>query len=115
MKYRIEISAEAKAELRDAYLWIYQDSPENAARWRKRILNAIRTLSELPERCEIAPESVDFHQEIRQLLYGKRPGVYRILFTIVNDTIFIVHIRHAARRFLGESDSAEADENDTNQ
>jgi plasmid stabilization system protein ParE len=115
MKYRIEISAEAQAELREAYLWIYGDSPGNAARWRQRILNAIRTLAELPQRCEIAPESESFRQEIRQLLFGKRSGVYRILFTIERDVIYILHIRHASRRILGETPEIDADEDDTNQ
>jgi len=113
MKYRIEISAEAKAEVRESYLWIFRDSPASAARWRKGILDAIRTLSELPQRCEIAPESRSFHQEIRQLLYGKRPGVYRILFTVEHKVIYVLHVRHGARRFLGERPGDEVDENDT--
>jgi plasmid stabilization system protein ParE len=114
MKYRIEISAEAQADLRDAYLWIYRDSPVSAAHWREKLLNTIQSLSELPLRCELAAESDYFQREIRQLLYGKRRGVYRILFTIEQDVIYILHIRHAARRFLGEfSEAEEPEENDT--
>lgn len=36
-----------------------------------------------PERCAFAQENAFFPEDIRQLLYGKRSGVYRILFTIV--------------------------------
>lgn len=34
-KYHVEITAAAEAELREAYLWIREDSPERAARWRR--------------------------------------------------------------------------------
>jgi plasmid stabilization system protein ParE len=107
MKYRIEITDEAQAELHEAYLWIFRESPANAARWRSKLLDAIRTLSDLPKRCEIAPESEHFNQEIRQLLFGKRLGVYRVLFSIEQKVIYILHIRHAARRYLSESSESE--------
>jgi plasmid stabilization system protein ParE len=115
MKYRIEMTAEAVAELHDAYLWIRNDSPNHAVRWRLRILEAMQTLANMPERCEIAPESEHFHQEIRQLLFGKKSGVYRILFTIDRDVIYILHIRHSARRFFGEAYDVEEGENTADQ
>jgi mRNA-degrading endonuclease RelE of RelBE toxin-antitoxin system len=34
------------------------------------------------------------------LLYGRRPGIYRILYTIVGETVFILRIRHSARGSL---------------
>ena len=112
MKYRIEISYEAQTELHEAYLWIHRDSPNNASRWRMSLLDTIRTLADLPQRCEVAPESSFLHKEIRQSLHGKRQGVYRILFTIEQDVVYILLIRHAARRFLGESGEAESEDND---
>jgi hypothetical protein len=36
--------------------------------------------------------------EVRQLLYGRRPHTYRILFTIEGDVVQVLHIRHARRR-----------------
>jgi hypothetical protein len=35
--------------------------------------------------------------ELRELYFGRRPGVYRILFIIDRGTVHILHIRHAAR------------------
>jgi plasmid stabilization system protein ParE len=100
MKYRVEITQEAESEIKDAYLWIRSDSPANAARWRQGLLEAVRSLSQQPTRCPLAPESARFQQEIRQLLYGRRGGVYRVLFVIGEKTVSILHVRHAAREFL---------------
>ena len=45
-----------------------------------------------PTRCGIAPESEKSGEEIRQLLYGKRPHVYRILFIVRQDVVYVLHI-----------------------
>jgi hypothetical protein len=34
--------------------------------------------------------------ELRELLFGKRRGVYRILFVVDGRTVNILHIRHTA-------------------
>ena len=45
--------------------------------------------------------------EIRQLLYGRRGGVYRVLFTITGRDIRVLHIRHAAREALSAKELSE--------
>ena len=39
-------------------------------------------------------------QELRNLLYGRRPHVYRAVFTIEGDTVWILRVRRAQRRPL---------------
>ena len=73
-KYHVEITAIAAAELREAYLWIQEDSPERAVRWREGLLKQVERLETLPGRCSLAPENAFFAEEIRQLLYGRRGG-----------------------------------------
>jgi plasmid stabilization system protein ParE len=97
MVYRIEISPEARDEAERAYLWIGQNSRKSSEKWLKGLFEAIDTLSNQPHRCQVASESDQFPVEIRQLLYGKRPGVYRVLFTIAEDSVRVLHIRHSAR------------------
>jgi plasmid stabilization system protein ParE len=58
---------------------------------------AIASLSELPTRCSLAPENKDFPFEVRQLFYGSTHHRYRILFTIEDDTVTVLHIRHGRR------------------
>jgi plasmid stabilization system protein ParE len=91
----VEITALAAANLGDIYLRIRKDSPSRAAQWRKGLLKAAQTLDLFPERCPLAPES-GRQLEIRQLVYG----VYRILFTVTKDTVYVLHIRHGARQPL---------------
>ena len=105
-KYHVEITAATEAELREAYLWIREDSPERATRWRKGLLKQIERLETLPERCPLAPENQFFAEEIRQLLYGRRGGVYRILFTSEKDTVYVLHIRHGARQVLRKEEQS---------
>ena len=59
---------------------------------------AMASLGILPARCPLALENDRFPFEVRQLLYGRKPHVYRILFTIDGDTVNILHIRHARRK-----------------
>lgn len=101
MAYRVEILPPALADVEEAWAWMHARSPTRAARWRNGLLEALQSLATFPERCGLAPENDIFDEEIRQLLYGKRRGVYRVLFTIRGDVVTVLHVRHGARRFLG--------------
>jgi plasmid stabilization system protein ParE len=101
MAYRCELTRRALRDAEEAYEWIARDSPRRAARWYARLLTAIRSLEEHPRRCPIAPESESVGQEIRQLLYGRRGGVYRILFVIRDESLVrVLAIWHGARQPL---------------
>jgi hypothetical protein len=64
-----------------------------------------------PQRCPIDPDSEVYGEQVRVLLYGKRRGVYRVLFTIRGDTVHVLTVRHSAQRSLFEEMSEdEADE-----
>jgi plasmid stabilization system protein ParE len=97
MSYHVIILPDAERELEEAYRWVREEAPHHADKWLDGLLAARDSLSEFPERCSLAPENEHFREEIRQLLYGKRGGRYRLLFTIERDTVFILPIRHAAR------------------
>jgi plasmid stabilization system protein ParE len=92
--FKVRVSAAAKSEMRAAYCYIRRNSPANAVRWREGLLDAGNSLKDFPERCPLALEQHSSEFEIRQLVYGN----YRLLFTILDDTVVILHIRHAARQ-----------------
>lgn len=106
MAYRVDISPPALADAESAYLWIKERAPEKAGEWYEGLLEAVFSLENLPTRCALAPESQEFSIEIRQLLYGKRGSVYRILFGVSYDpetqenVVRIYRIRHSAQRNL---------------
>lgn len=97
MTYRVIIQPPARDDIEAAYLYIRSRAPLAADRWLKQVETAIGTLSQLPRRCAIAPESKEFAEEIRQLLVGRRAGKYRVLFNIRDDVVRVLHVRHGAR------------------
>jgi len=97
MTYKLIIQPPALADLDEAYRWIAERSPEHAARWLNGFLDKLQTLEHFPTRCGLAVESRTIGREIRQLLYGRRGGVYRALFVLSGREVHVLHIRHAAR------------------
>jgi plasmid stabilization system protein ParE len=100
VKYHIIIQPSAAEDMDEACQWIAEQAPTSAVKWFNSLETAIQTLEHYPERCPLAEESRAFDVEIRQLVYGKRIGTYRVLFTIVHDTVHVLHVRHGRRRRL---------------
>jgi plasmid stabilization system protein ParE len=71
MKYRVEVTETAWAEVEEAYNWLANHSPQAATRWKKALLNAVDSLEAMPDRCHLAPESTTWKREIRELLHGR--------------------------------------------
>ena len=101
MKYRIELAATAKADIRGQGQWLCDEvSPAAADKWLTGLYKTIDTLQTRPLRCPVAAESDKFPEEIRELLYGrsgKRKHKHRIIFTIRDDTVHVLYVRHTAR------------------
>jgi len=88
MTYQIIIETQAQSDLEEAYRRIAQGSAERTTQWYNGIVDAIASLANFPERCAFARENAFFPEDIRQLLYGKRGNVYRILFTITQPCMY---------------------------
>jgi plasmid stabilization system protein ParE len=101
MTFRVETTATAERDA-DAILdWLLSKrAGETGMRWFSALQDAIASLAEFPARCPLAPENAVIHFEVRHLLYGRRPHVYRILFTIKDQTVYVLHIRHGRRQPL---------------
>jgi plasmid stabilization system protein ParE len=104
VKFRVIIQPAAHADIAEAAGWLAARAPGPAAKWLAGMREAIASLTTHPLRCPLAPESDEFEEEIRELLHGKRGGIYRILFTVSGDTVHLLHVRHAARRPLRHDD-----------
>jgi plasmid stabilization system protein ParE len=98
MTYRVITQPDAEAEAEEAFRWLYEQSPEAAVGWYQGLREAIQSLAEHPHRCPVAPEAEGFSEPVRQLLYGKRRGIYRILFLIRGQIVHVISIRHGARQ-----------------
>jgi len=97
MAYRVEVTEIAAAEIDSNYSWLKVRSPAAAERWYRGLMTCLETLREHPQRCARVFEEGSAGAEIRQLIYGRRHGRYRILFTISGDEVQVVRILHGAR------------------
>ncbi len=103
-EYRVIIEPEALAGIESAYQWIADYSPDRAGTWVNGLIQTVQSLTTMPTRCPLAPENEYFSEEIRQIFYGKRSRVYRILFTLREDEVHILFVRHSAQAPLSESE-----------
>lgn len=103
MNYRVVLAPEAESDLKTAYRYIRNHAPDAARDWIRRARLTIKTLSQHPERCPLAPESASFGRPIRELLFGLgNRGTYRFLFVVLDEekSVYILHIRHGSMRSL---------------
>ena len=101
MTFRVETTATAVQDADTALSWLLsKDAGKAGVLWFEALQEAVASLAEFPLRCTMAPESKLFPYEVRQLFYGRAPNVYRILFTVKEKTVYVLHIRHGRRRPL---------------
>jgi plasmid stabilization system protein ParE len=99
--YRVVVTATARVDAMAAFHWLADRSPDAAARWYRGLQKAITSLKTMPNRHPIAQdESEQLGITLRQKLYGRRKGVYRLLFSIEGSTVTLHYIRHSARGLL---------------
>ncbi|MHB9035479.1 MAG: type II toxin-antitoxin system RelE/ParE family toxin [Armatimonadota bacterium] len=109
MAYRVDLTPQAVADIEEAFQYINQATPIRSKRWLTGLMDMVYSLEEMPERFPVAPESADFGKEIRQALYGKRTGIYRIIFRIHREAssdgvVRVICVRHGARDRLKPED-----------
>jgi plasmid stabilization system protein ParE len=108
MAYLVELAARAARDLEILYLEKNAVDSQAAASWYNGLEDAVLTLATRPHRCPAALEGRKMKRELRHLLYGKKPHVYRIIYEVDESqkVVRILHIRHGARHKLKPSDLA---------
>lgn len=100
--YQAIITGPAKKDIQAAHdWWASQRSAKQAERWYSGVYQAIRSLEKMPERCSFATERKLLELDIRQLLFGTgRRATHRIVFTIADEKVVVLRVRHAAQGVL---------------
>ena len=100
MAYVVELTVRVLRDLDSIYDRIHAVESPSAAAWFDGLELAISGLQGFPHRCPPAPESTAAKRKLRQLLYGKKPHVYRVIYWIDEDArrVSVLTIRHGARR-----------------
>lgn len=98
MKYRVVVTARARTDAVEAFRWMFDRSPDAAARWFVGFEKALASLSKDPKRHPAAEEESErLGIPLRQMLYGRRRGAYRVLFSIEHDVVTLHFVRHGAQ------------------
>ena len=104
MKWNVIVELPAQQDIAAAHLWIAERDAEAADRWFESIYDTIGSLEIFPERAPLAPENKSLQRGIREIFHGRRHYKYRILFTVTENEVHVLHVRHGARRALGETE-----------
>jgi len=108
MTYLVDFAARAVRDLEILYVEKNAAESPAAAHWYNELELVVYALASYPHRCPIAPEARRMKRELRNLLYGKKPHVYRVIYEVDEgrQAVLVLHIRHGARRKLKSSDLA---------
>ncbi len=95
MAYRVEVTARAGRDLRRIYRDIHAVYSKEADDWFNGLESLVLSLDEFPGRGAVVPEDPN----LRQVLYGNKQVVYRVLYSVDEpaQVVRIIHIRHGAR------------------
>jgi plasmid stabilization system protein ParE len=91
MPYLVRLTDRAVRDLEAIYEFIEADASEHAFAWFNELAGAIYSLERFPERGLVPPES----KKLRQLVFGKKPNTYRIIYTVDkrSQAVNVLHIR----------------------
>lgn len=102
MTFRVIILPQAHRDIdRNADWWADHHSVEQAVRWSDKVYDQISTLASFPESNGLSSENDEFPYEIRDKVVGlgSHPG-YRAVFTIKDNTVYVLTIPRAAQNTL---------------
>jgi toxin ParE1/3/4 len=96
MAYLVKITARAERDLASLYDEINAGHSGAALAWYLGLKKCIFSLENRPKRCRVFRR----RNGLRNLLYGHKPHIYRIIFRVLQKQkqVEILHIRHGARR-----------------
>jgi len=102
MAYQVSVTSRAARDFAAIYEGIDAGQSNAALKWHRGLKEAVLSLEEQPLRCPVTRVK----GQIRQLLCGKKPHVYRVIYRVVENQkqVQVLHIRHGATRRFKASD-----------
>jgi toxin ParE1/3/4 len=93
--YRVNLTLRVADQLQEIFDYIAKDSPDNAARLIRRLLDAMDGLESLPHRYKVVTNSATVGEELRSMPVG----AYLVRYHVHDSArvVTIVSVRHGAR------------------
>jgi plasmid stabilization system protein ParE len=105
VNYRVRLTEKAEQDVDGVLEWFRDQAAMSAGgKWFAQLMATIDTLETMPERCGLAAESEDIGLDIREILVGKRHGIYRVLFQVQGRTVYVLRVWHGARDAVTRDD-----------
>ena len=108
MKYEVVLQRHARRDIWETHTWIAKQAPLSADQWIDRLQSKIRTLQESPDRCPLVTERHRLSFDVRELLQGRKPYVFRTVFVIDGSSVRVLRVRRAQRRRLSAKELEDA-------
>lgn len=94
--YRVRNTPRATADLVGIFEYISRHSPQNAARMVKKLVDAIDGLTILPHRYDVPRTGFVRGKSVRSM--PVRPYLVRYRIDESTQTVYVLRVRHGARR-----------------
>ena len=105
MARELIITSRALRDIRRNADWmVANQTQQKADRWAHGITHALDQLTEHPERYPEADEALTANLNLRMMIHGRKPHVFRIVFTYDQSFVTVFRILHAAQSNLTEHD-----------
>jgi toxin ParE1/3/4 len=98
MAFRVSLTPRAAGDADAIYRRVSVEAPFAGPRWYDKLIRTLQSLDTLPERGQIVKDFSHPEHLVRRILFGRKPNVYRIYYSLEGETVRILHIRHGARR-----------------
>lgn len=92
-KYKVNISFNAQKDLEHIFLYIAEDSINNAKNFILELEKKIFSLDTMPERFALIPENIFFDTNYRHINHKK----YRVIYKISGNSVYIMRVVHGAK------------------
>ena len=105
MSFTVRELGKAKADKRQIFEWLYDRSRPGAIAWLAAYDKMVERLKEQADTFAEAYENADLDMDVKEALFKTRRGrVYRVLFVIESNDVFIVRVRGPGQAPVDASD-----------
>lgn len=105
MNFVVYVTDPAANDAFHIYQWLADRSPRGAASWKTAYRRALVRLQTTAASLGLAPETTEFDEELREMVFKTRSGHrYRLLFVIRGDAVQVARIRGPGQDLLSRDD-----------
>jgi len=94
MGLAVILTPQSLEDIQSIVAFIAKDNPERARSFGNELIDKALSLSTLPLRGRVTPELND--SNVREIVHGS----YRIIYEVLNDTVYVLRFWHGARNDL---------------